>query len=33
VKELPVRVQILRNTNRLGLMKSRLKGKRKKEEE
>ncbi|UJR30128.1 hypothetical protein I4U23_017669 [Adineta vaga] len=26
VKELPVRVQILRNTQRLGLMKSRLKG-------
>jgi len=27
VKELPVQVHILRNTNRLGLMKSRLKGK------
>jgi polypeptide N-acetylgalactosaminyltransferase len=25
-KELPVKVQILRNSNRLGLMKSRLKG-------
>lgn len=27
VKELPVRVEIIRNTQRLGLMKSRLKGK------
>lgn len=29
VKQLPVPVHILRNTNRLGLMKSRLKGKQK----